>query len=191
MQNNYSSFSDAQLVDGIINNDKPLIDYFFNTKCAKLISYIVVTVFDHRVEGDELANELFLYLAENDWYKLRQFDFRSKLTTWVSVVAVRFFQKKRSLLIENSSSEPLLNNRIDPEFYQHDIWSNGYDIHNAIKHITNERYQMVIQKLDLDGQKPDDVAKELGITIANLYNVRHRAHVQLASLLGKKEDWYD
>ena len=109
MKTKYSNYTDKQLVDGILKNDKPLIDYFFNEKCSKLFSYIVLNVFDRRIETNELVSELFLYLASNDWYKIRQFDFRSKLMTWVSVVAIRFFQKKREQLIENGPSEPLID----------------------------------------------------------------------------------
>ena len=91
----YDLFNDRQIVDGILSNDKQLIGYFFNKKCSKLFSYIILNVFDGHVDQRELVSELFLYLAKDDWYKVRQINFRSKLMTWVTVVAIRFFQKKR------------------------------------------------------------------------------------------------
>lgn len=89
----YSQYTDRQLVDGLINNDIKLIEYFFNKKCSGLFGYILVNVFDGNIDKQDLLQELFWYLAKNDWYKVRQFDFRSKLMTWVTVVAVRFFPK--------------------------------------------------------------------------------------------------
>lgn len=185
----YKSFTDQQIVQGILNNDKQVIQYFFFEKCSSLFNYIVRSVFDGKVERDELVSELFLYLRANDWYKVRQFDYRSKLTTWMSVVAVRFFQKKRDILIESESSETLISKirqQTNPSL-SHEM---RLDIERALAKMKNERYRNVIIALDLKEIEPEKYAKSINTTVANLYNIRRRAHLQLGLILKNKEDYY-
>lgn len=186
----YSQYTDRQLVDGLINNDIKLIEYFFNKKCSGLFGYILVNVFDGNVDKQDLLQELFWYLAKNDWYKVRQFDFRSKLMTWVTVVAVRFFQKKREELIEKST--PLtLNDQMWQE--QNCVISidQRMDLCNVLERMPNIRYRKVIKALDLQDVRPEILAREMNVTIDNLYNIHRRALLQLRLIMGRKEDYYD
>ena len=90
----YDLYDDEQLVNGILNNNRPLIEYFFQKKCSKLFAYILLNVFDGNIDKRELVSELYLFMANNNWAVIRKFQYRSSLMTYVSVVAVRFFQKK-------------------------------------------------------------------------------------------------
>lgn len=72
----------------------PLLNIFCK-KCSKLFSYILYSIYGNMTTLNELVNEFYLYIAADNWRKVRQFDFRSKLMTWVGVVAIRFFQKKK------------------------------------------------------------------------------------------------
>lgn len=172
-----------------MDNDKQVIQYFFFEKCSSLFNYIIRSVFGGKVNRDALVSELFLYLRANDWYKVRQFDFRSKLTTWVSVVAVRFFQKKRASLIDSESSEALISSskqQTNPSL-SHEV---RMDIESALAKMKNERYRDVIIALDLKEIEPEKYAKSINTTVANLYNIRRRAHLQLGLILKNKEDYY-
>jgi len=185
-------YTDEQLVCGIINNDRNIIEYFFYKKCSGLLSHILYSIFKGRIDQNEILHELFLYLAENNWHKLKQFDFRSKLTTWLGVVSIRFFQKKRDDMIENESSETLMESEVNNQSEKSIMSSTDIDdIHTAISMMRNDRYKTVIMHLDIQGDPPEYVAEMLGTSISNLYNIRHRAHQQLATILGRKEDWYD
>lgn len=104
-------FTDKQLVEGMLANNEKIIRYFLFEACTPMLGFIIKNIFDYKVARDELINELYLYLSEDSWHKLRQFDYRSKLTTWLSVVAIRFFQKKRDELIGNGSGSTLYNNK--------------------------------------------------------------------------------
>lgn len=185
-------YTDHELVYGLIHNEDTIVEYFFKEKCSKLLHYILWHIFSGKVDSYEMMNELYIYLAENDWHKLRQFDYRSKLTTWLSVVATRFFMKKRKILVDSISTEHLLCD-IDKSatISGNDKWMQRYDIMNVISQMPNQRYRKIIERMDIEGASPDVVAKELGITIANLYNIRHRAHMQLSAIIGRKEEWYD
>ena len=186
----YNLYDDHALVDGILNNDGKLIEYFFNKKCSGLFAYIIVNIFDGNVDKQDLSQELFLYLARNNWYKVRQFDFRIKLMTWVTVVAVRFFQKKRKELIEKSGETPL-NDKMWQEQSRAISIERRMDLHNALAKMPNARYRKVIEVLDLQEVRPEILAEEMNITVDNLYNIHRRALLQLRIVMGRKEDYYD
>ena len=174
--------TDKEIVNGILNGDEKIIRFFFFDQCSKLFTYIILAVFGGRADKNELMNELFLYLAKDDWHKLREFDFRSSLLTWISVVAVRFFTKKRDLLIENESTEAL----IKEDMFEFDNLSRvimKMDLENAISQINNSRYREVIILLDINDQSYEDVANYLNVTPANLYNIHRRALSQLKLIL--------
>lgn len=187
---NKLKYSDKEIVDGILHNDNIVIEHFFFRECKPLFAYIVRGVFDGRQEINELINELYLYLQHDDWYKVRQFDYRSKLITWISVVAIRFFQKKRALMIDSDSIETLYGQNT---FWQETGISHDrrIDVRKAIDQMPNERYRYVIIELELKERNPEELAKEMNISIDNLYNIRRRARLQLKTIMARKEDYYD
>lgn len=189
-ENIYYSLSDKEIVAAVIKNDGAMIKYLFCEKCSKLLSYIAYSVFDNRVDKRELISELFLYIAQNDWYKLKQFDFRSSLMTWLSVVSIRFFQKKREELLEKESEEALIS-KIRETYKPHSSKELIMDIENAINEMKNARYKDVICELDLKDVPPEEYAARTGITVDNLYNLHRRALMQLKNIIDKKEDYYD
>lgn len=186
----YDSYSDKQIIDGILQNDPSVIGYFFNKKCSKLFSYIIFRVFDGKADQRELISEFFLYLRKDEWQKVRQFNYRSKLMTWVTVVAVRFFQKKREELIEKDPSTPLtdqLGFRTDPMI----SLERRMDVRTALEKIPNERFRRVLKAIYFGDVSPEQLAKEMNTTVENIYNMRHRAIKQLRNILSGKEDYYD
>lgn len=188
----FDSYTDRALVDAIIRGDNRVTEYFFYRKCSHMLSYIRFNVLGGRLGNAEAVSELFLYLAADDWAKLRQFDFRSSLTTWLSVVAIRFFIRKRDSLIENDSSEALLLKERDlAGSSATDSWATRLDLRRAIDRIPNGRYRRVIRMIDLEGFSTEDAARALDININNLYNLHRRALAQLSALIGDKNDWYD
>jgi len=186
------NLSDRELIDRIVNDEgtgssKDLIlRYFFFEKCAPIFNHAVNRIFNGQVEKDELVGELFCYLQEKEWYKLRQFDYRSKLTTWLSVVATRFFQKKRAELLGIGLLDTLIKEK--GESFERQL-HRRLDVETLLKQLPNERYRYVIQKLILEDKEPQAVADEMNITMDNLYNIKRRALLQLARIAGK-EDGY-
>ena len=184
----YDLLDDHELVDGILNNNKPLIKYFFTKKCSGLLAYILMNVFDGNIDKREIVSELYLFMAHNDWQVFRKFQFRSTLMTYVSVVSVRFFITKRAQLIDSTSSISQNNQKEQTHSTALSI-EQRIDIHEVLKKMPNERYQKVIEKLDLQDVLPEKLAKEMNITVDNLYNIHRRALAQLRIVMGRKEDW--
>ena len=185
----YDLYTDEQIVNGILKNDEPLITYFFQKKCAGLIKFVFFNVFDGRINLNELVNELFLYMANNDWQVFRNFQYRSSLMTYISVVAVRFFQKNRAVLMDSSHTITLIPIKWD--HYDGLSVEKRMDIEAALKKMPNARYRKVIEMLDLQDVRPELLAEEMNVTVDNLYNIHRRALIQLRLIMGRKEDYYD
>jgi DNA-directed RNA polymerase specialized sigma24 family protein len=190
---NLTDLSDKEFIDAMLSNDRVAIRLFFFEKCTPVFAYITRHVFNYQVNKNELINELYLYLQHDDWHKLRQFDYRSKLTTWVSVVAVRFFQKKRAGLIENETSEMLLAEKLE---YQDEQIYRKLDVEGLMNRLSSKRYRMVIHRLILKDEEPQELAAEMGITVDNLYNVKRRALQQMGEIIKsdsavEKSSYYD
>ena len=184
-------YSDRQIVDGILSNDKVIIEHFFFEKCSKMFDFILERVFNYEVDKDELISELYLFLSTDNWKKIEQFDFRSKLITWTTVVAIRFFQKKRTKLIGNGFNYTL-NGKEPKNGMRHVMnFDTRIDVRNAIKSMKNQRYKEVIVALDIKDVKPEELAEEMNITVENLYNIHRRALLSLKAIMGRKEDFYD
>jgi len=180
------SLTDKEIVEGILVRNHQITSYFFCCECKGLFYYIHSQISNYRYEPNEIANELFLYLSEKDWHKLRMFDFRSKLITWLTVVAVRYYRKKMAGVIDMQSVDTLINqaNHTDVSIVS---LESHIDIHNGLLRMPNPRYRMVIQKLDLFKVEPEELAKEMNITTANLYNIHRRALQQLKVVMCGKE----
>ena len=54
-----------------------------------------------------------------------------------------------------------------------------YDLERLFENMSTKRYVYVIRKLILEDYEPNDIAHELKITTANLYNIKRRAIAQL------------
>lgn len=184
----YELYDDEQLVNGILNSNRSLIEYFFQKKCSKLFAYILLNVFDGNIDKRELVSELYLFMANNDWAVIRKFQYRSSLMTYVSVVAVRFFQKKRIALIDSLPTEEL-NDKMKYVHNSGTTLEQKMDIHSALQKMPNARYRQVIEVLDLQDVRPEKLAKEMNVTVDNLYNIHRRALLQLRLVMGRKEEY--
>lgn len=185
--------TDSDIIQYLIAHDNKLTQEFFFVKCKPLFQSIIGLVFSHPVDYDEVVNELYYELMANDARKLRSFGYRSTLTQWLKVVAIHYFIRMRDNVIGNTSKEYLYHkdNYDTNECESHN--SAKMDIEALLTKIKNERYVYTIRKLMLENVEPAFLAKSMGITIYNLYNIKKRAisaltHVALKDInkYGKK-----
>lgn len=170
------------LIDLLIARDEQATQQFFFQDCRPLFMSIAHTIFEEKVNYDELISELYLHLMEDDARRLRQFQGRSSIYQWIKTVAIRFFLEKRDEMIENDSEEHLLEqaatiNTIETE----PRWSAKMDVENLFALMPNKRYVYVIRRLVLEEASPQTVADELGVTNDNLYNIKKRAIAALTA----------
>ena len=146
-EKDYALISDRELVDRLLIGDEEIVRYLFFDKCTPMFNYILHRFCPCQLDKNELINELYLYLQSDNWYKLRQFDFRSKLTTWLTVVAVRFFQKRKGVLMDyRNQSAPIKEEEKVFDFLPELI--SKMDVWNAIRKMNNERYRQVLVDLE-------------------------------------------
>ena len=170
--------TDQEIIQGLIARDNRVTEEFFFQKCRPLFCSIIQKVFDYEVEYDEFVNELYVYLMANNASKLRNFEYRSSVYQWLKVLAIRFFINKRGRMIDDTSQETPYDGRQQMADTERDMTAEG-DMERLFDNMPSKRYVYVIRRLILEDCEYEDLAKEMNITTANLYNIRRRAIVQL------------
>ena len=173
--------TDQEIIQGLIERDNRVTEEFFFVRCRPLFLSIICKVFNYEVEYDELVNELYIYMMEDDAKKLRDFEYRSTIYQWFKTVAIHFFVKKRDELIGKDGEESPYKGESEPATDE-DAYSAKSDLRRLFSLMPNKRYVYVIQRLMIDGWKPEDLAKEMGINVDNLYNIKRRAMGQLTQV---------
>ena len=186
----FDSLSDRELVELLFANDQDAIEYVFFIRCNGMFAHIAYSVFQSQAQKEELVTDFYFYLSENDWSRLRKFEFKASLNTWLTVVAVRFFKKMRisqtklvvvdpQLIVETQSNETddydIINEMSRLELYQ------------AIDRLSKprERYALLA---DLTGKRAEDIAAEMGCTVAAVYNLTKKARLELKSIMQERKE---
>lgn len=183
--------TDQEIVQALIERDSRVTAQFFFKDCRPLLLSIIHRVFDkQKVDYDEIISELYIYLMANDAHRLRQFRFESTLYQWIKTTAIRFCLKLKNdgVVIDDESQEPLDNNR-DTDCIE--LSQAKMDVDNLLSQMRNQRYAKVIRMLMIDGMSPEEVAKELSVTVDNLYNIKRRAMAALANVALKDKRHYE
>ena len=173
--------TDREIIEGLIARDNRVTEEFFFDKCRPLFCSIMKKVFDYEVEYDEMVNELYVYLMENDAIKLRNFEYRSSVYQWLKVLAIRFFINKRGRMIDDTSQETPYDGRQQTADSETDMTAEG-DMERLFNNMPSKRFVYVIRRLILEDWEYEDLAKDMNITTANLYNIRRRAMAQLTRI---------
>lgn len=77
--------TDKEIILGLIARDDKVTKEFFFEKCRSLFHSVMKQVFVYEVEYDEMVNELYVYLMEDDAAKLRHFQFHSSEYMWLKI----------------------------------------------------------------------------------------------------------
>ena len=173
-----TKMTDKEIIAGLIARDNRVTKEFFFDKCRPLFCSIMTKVFDYEVDYDELVNELYIYLMESDAIKLRNFQYRSSVYQWLKVLAIRYFIHKRGRMIDDTTQETPYDGRQQAADAEKDMTAEG-DMERLFDIMPNKRYVYVIRRLILEDWEYEELAKDMNITTANLYNIRLRAMVQL------------
>lgn len=184
--------TDQQIITALIERDERVTRQFFFKDCRPLFVSIIRKVFSYEVDYDEFVNEFYLYLMENDAYRLRQFEGRSSIYQWLKTVAIRYFIAKRDRMIDMQPQEPLLE-QSDSDEACCDSRNTGakMDIERLLSLMTNRRQVYVIRKLILEDIEPQKLAAEIHVTVDNLYNIKKRAITALTEIALKEIGKYE
>lgn len=183
------SMTDQEIIQGLIARDSHTTQQFFFENCRPLFNNIIQMVFAYSVDYDELVNELYLHLMDDDAARLRQFEFRCSFYQWLKVLSIRFFLRKRRFIVEDNSHDddtlPQAAAESDSARQAHN------DLERLFTLMPNKRYVSVLRQLVIDDRDPDCVARDMHITTANLYNLKRRAIAELTHIALKDKKSYD
>lgn len=172
--------SDKEIIKGLIERNERVTRDFFFKECRSLFCAVMQRVFDYEVNYDEFVNELYIYLMEDDAKKLRNFQYRSSVYTWLKIVAIHYFLNKKDEMIDDKSRETPYD--CNAAVLSDDNKIAKMDIQKLLVLMSNQRYAYVIKRLILEDCSPEQLAEEMGITTANLYNIKRRAMAQLTQV---------
>ena len=187
-----NNMTDQEIISSLIAHDPKVTAQFFFKDCRPLFISIIRRVFENQiVDYDEIISELYVLLMENDARKLRTFKYESTLFQWLKTIAVRHCLelKRRDKVIDNESQEPLVNNGKNLSYVESS--QAKMDVESLLRQMNNQRYALVIHLLMIEEKSPEEVAKQLSITVANLYNIKRRAMKALVEVALKDKRSYE
>jgi RNA polymerase sigma factor (sigma-70 family) len=83
--------SDRDLVDAIIKKEEEDAAFcLFHHKLLKFFEYLSNAYSKLRYNADDIASEMYIFLSNDNWKRLRSFEFKSTLFGWIKVVANRY-----------------------------------------------------------------------------------------------------
>ena len=187
--------NDQEIIECLIARDSIVTECFFFKKCRPLFLSIIRHVFSYHVDYEEFVNEFYIFLMENDAFRLRKFEGRSSIYQWIKTVAIRYFIAKRDHLIEMerpaSPFEKDEDGEKDEVYDDEDKLLMNIDLENLFSKMDNQRYVYVIRRLVLDEEEPKKVATELHTNVNNLYNIKKRALSALTLLALKESEYHE
>ena len=168
--------TNQEIIQGLIERDDRITRDFFFRRCPPIIYSLITRFYPSGADYDELVNELYVHLMEDDARRLRMYEGRSSVYKWLKMVATNYFldKKKREHVIENNSHDSLLDKAKETVLDNSDQEA-GMNVAAILDQVDNEKYRLVIQKLVIEGMSFDELEKITGIKKANLYNIKSRA----------------
>ena len=177
-----NSYTDVEIYSQLLNNDERMICYVFYEHFRTMLRFNAMKAAGNKeVELDDLIQELYLYMSQNDWEKLRKYSPEYPFANWFSVVSYRFFKDFTFSMIESSQNVPIDNIDDRTVLSQGNNISSSIimDIKNAIRKAKPPRDRRILEALILNEEEPTDVAAQFEVTVDNLYNIKRRAIAKL------------
>lgn len=180
--NIWRKISDAEYIAGLKSGNNHITESFFYGLCNYLLNDIKYSLMGGNVDYDELVNDLFIYLSKDNWHKLDTFAGINgcSLCSWVTRITWRFFLKQRAPLLGKAVLDIAeIQIRETTDNLETEI---AMDVAATFEKMPSNRYVQVLQWMLVDGYDADEVAAKLNTTVANVYNIKHRAIVQFVEV---------
>lgn len=181
-----TSWPDGRLIKAVLSGDQDAIVYMFYTKFSATFQYHIYKLFDYKVDIQDLVDEFFLFLYEDNWKRLRSYDpSLSALSTWISTVSYRFFRDYKRSKIDLNGAITISDKW---ETFRGD-WVQSIDagimidIETAIDAIKSDRDREIAKQLFIEDREYEAIAEEFGMTCDYVYTVKNRIIKQLKTTL--------
>ena len=193
-----SSFSDEKrILKGCLQRDKKSWDTFVN-RYNRLISHAIVKTlnrYSFTPKGhivDDLFQTVFLSLIEHNCKKLRQFQWKCKLSGWLHVIAVRATVD----YLRKQSEHLSLDGETDEEIHIKEKVANGNPlpgelielkeekkIFEQIKESLTSKERLFIELYYARELSSTEVAKIMNTTSNNVYQLKNRVREKMKNMV--------
>lgn len=181
----YKYKNDKNLLYDLLNNDEKAINYVFYKNFSALLRYNVTKATKGKVsDPEDLIHDLYLYLQNNNWEKLRLYNPDMPFVSWFSVVSYRFFKDSVRSMIDSADKMPISNiENSNSSLSSNEIDTFTMDIKNILKDFKPPRDKYILEAFLLKDEEPAVIATRFGVSIDNLYNIKRRALARLRKKL--------
>lgn len=178
---------DLYFINALKSGDREGIHQLFYLELRPLLEGILRHVYKGTVDYDGMVNELFLHLSQDNWHRLDTFTAsgESRLKAWMSPVAWRYFISNHAQYFMPEASDDDLKRLGQTPSHDSDPHA-LMDVESVFARMPNERYVRVLRLMLVDGFSPKETADILGTSVANVYNLKHRAIEQFINCFGEE-----
>ncbi|MDL1969148.1 MAG: sigma-70 family RNA polymerase sigma factor [Deltaproteobacteria bacterium] len=191
--------SDTKLIIACLAQDKQAWDIFVE-KYSRLICHAIVntlrkysTVPENQVV-DDLFHTVFLSLIEKNYKKLRQFQWRCKLSSWLHMIAVRatidYLRKQSKHLSLNGATQEeisLKENIISENPLPSELFEQKEEkrILEQIKNDMSTTERLFIELCYCRELSSSEIANTMNTSTNNVYQLKNRVRKKLKKLVEK------
>ena len=182
--------SDKALINAVLNGDRHALRDFIK-RHERLVNHMVGRLVDDKSDREEVAQDIFLKAYE----KLGEFNFQSKLSTWVATIAYRHavnHLRKRKMKWADLPEESDDWNFAEPSNLEQIISDDDMEavIHKNIDQLPAQ-YKVVLTLFHLDGLNYAEIGEATGMpegTVKNyLFRARNLLKDSVKKYLGEEE----
>lgn len=152
--------TDKETVKRLIANDPDTVREFFFVRCRPVLAYIGRFFCRQRQSAEEMIGEFYEFISADNWHKLRIFRYSCSLNAYVTVIASRYFQRKRDagrVEFDDSLMIPDISG----------ICTSGTEYRSLMETVSQVINRMpaidriLLNRILLDGEKPGDIIPEV------------------------------
>lgn len=182
--------SDKALVEAVLDGNRQALRDFIK-RHERLVSHMVARLVDDKSDREEVCQDIFMKAYE----KLGDFNFQSKLSTWVATIAYRHavnHLRKRKMKWADLPDEDADWNFISPEDLSATVEDEDMEaiIKNNIERLPPQ-YKIVLTLYHVDGMNYQEIGVATAMpegTVKNyLFRARHILKESVKQYLGQEE----
>jgi RNA polymerase sigma factor (sigma-70 family) len=185
---NHCQPDEVELVRRVCANDPEAVSAFYCDYLIPIAKTVVRSFHASGVAPEELANNHFIRLCENNWRRLRTWEGRN-LPGWLRRGCSRLLLE---ILKDSSRVTPLMEQHesrlVQDDEALHRLLRDetGFLLLDAIELLDIPRDRDVIRMYYLESKDLPAIAAEIGVLVGTLYVVKARALARLRSILEGK-----
>jgi RNA polymerase sigma factor (sigma-70 family) len=182
---------DRALVSQVVSGDRMAFKQLIKQH-ERLVAHMIARLIDHREDREELCQDVFLKVYE----KLGEFNFQSKLSTWIATIAYRHsvnhLRKRKIEVNDIPEEESFTSHFISDEDPQEKIEDNEMNV--LILKLIDQlpvQYKVIVTLYHIDQMNYQEIEDVTGMpegTVKNyLFRARHLLKEKVKKYLSKEE----